>query len=624
MTPKSILLVTLVTTSSLFFWTITPNYFATPKEVVYSLFLIAISLITIYYLSVKKSLRLPSFNTVIPLIMFVISVSLSLIFNPEGRPEALGSKASILLTLPIIALYINYHASTTLRNTFLNTLVAVGSLLSLHSLLSLIVFSKLAWLPQYMQTQSFTPTGSYLTTLFLIIISLSITIYQLKKMSHGVYYKVALLIFHIVAVVAIVAQMMPGNPLSPELLPYSSSWSIALDALKSIRSLFFGIGISNYSLLYTSVRPLAINASELFNLLPQSATSELLTLLPTAGLLSTISLIYLMIITLYHARTTTLFTPTIITIIAFFLIPSSLIQYLLLFIVYGLVSKEPSIEHIALKHKSNIIISILVLFLTAAYLYPTVSNYASEYFINASRVAIAGGESQKAYESHLRALSISPKISNYYISFADINFRLALALSQKPNLSDEDRQNVSKLIQQSIESCKNAIALRPNDSRSWVALAKIYQNLITVAQGADNFALEAYTKAVSLDRANPELRVELGNLFSQLASLPKNASSSSVLRQRALNEISTSLQLKNDFAAAYYSLARIFKETNETDKAQAAYDLALKYLDPNSPEYARVLSEKNQPESTKAPSPSPIPSPIGGGQIDLPTEELNN
>ena len=624
MTTKSILLVTLITLCSLFFWTITPNYFATPKEVVYSLVILVIGIITIHSLLVKKTLRLPSIYTIAPLILFIVSVTLSLIFNPEGRPEALGSKASILLSLPIIALYFNYHATSALSKILVNSLVWVGSLLSLHSLLSLITLSKLIWLPQYMQSQAFTPTGSYLTTLFLISVSLSISIYQLKKNTQGVYYKVALLIIHIVAIVAIVAQMLPGNPLSPELLPYGSSWSIALDALKSIRSLFFGIGISNYSLLYTSVRPLAINASELFNLLPQSATSEFLTILPTAGLLTSISLIYLMLKTVYQSRATLLFAPTILTVITFFLIPSSLIQYLLLFTIYGLVSREPSTDHVSLKHKSNIIISILVLFLTGAYLYPTVSNYVSEYFINRARVATIAGESQKAYESHLRALSISPRISNYYISFADINFRLALALSQKPNLSEEERQNVSRLIQQSIESCKNAIALRPNDSRSWVALAKIYQNLITVAQGADNFALEAYTKAVSLDRANPELRVELGNLFSQLASLPKNASSSSALRERALNEISTSLQLKNDFAAAYYSLARIFIQTNETDKAQAAYDLALKYLDPNSPEYARVLSEKNQPETTKTPSPTPLPSPIDGGPLDLPTAESNN
>lgn len=594
MSLKSVVTLILITLSSLFFWTITPNYFATPKEVIYAITIAIISITSIHHLFAYKNIYLPTITTIIPLLLFSLSVALTLYLNPEGRPEALGSKGAILLALPIIALYFNYQKSTATSRIITNSLQIIGALLSLHSLLSLVFLSRSAILPVYMQSQAFTPTGSYLTTLFLILTSLFISVYNLKKNTHGIYYQTALIVLNIIATVAIVAQMLPGNPLSPSLLPYSSSWSIALDTLKSVRSLFFGIGISNYSLLYTSVKPLSLNATELFNLLPQSATSEMLTILPTAGLLATISLIYIILKTLYLARSSALFVPAILAAISFFVIPSSLIQYLIIFAIYATVSAEPYQTPVTLKHNLHLLVALLISLSTIAYLYPTVSNYISEYHINSARAAVASGESQKAYESHLKALVISPKISNYYISFADISFRLALALSRKPDLTDDDRQNISKLIQQSIESCKKAIALRPNDSRSWVSLAKIYQNLITVSQGADSFALEAYTKAVSLDRANPELRVELGNLFAQLATLPKNASSSSILRDRALNEITTSLQLKNDFAAAYYSLAKIYAQTNQTDKAKTAYELALKNLDTNSPEYSRVQSELNQ------------------------------
>lgn len=603
----------LIVAESLLFWTFTPNFYATPKEVLYSLATLVISYLAIYHLLVKKTLRLPTATTVIPLLLFILSISLSIFFNPEGRPEALGSKASILLTLPLFSLFFTYTATSITKRFLVNSVVVVGSILSLHSLVSLLFLYRLSMLPLYMQSQTFTPTGSYLTTLFLIVSSIVLIISQLKHPTARPTLKIGLLMLHVVALVAVIAQMLPGNPLSPQLLSYTSSWSIALDALKSMRSLLFGIGISNYSLLYTSVRPLTINASELFNLLPQSATSELLTLLPTAGILATMSLLYIMLKTFILSRNNILFTPVILTIISFFIIPSSLIQYLLLFIFYGILTTDQQSLTSHLKNHSNLLVAAVILVLNGLYLYPTGSNYLSEYYINRAQRAISANESQVAYDSHLRALTVSPKISNYYISFADISFRLALALSQKPNLSDEDRQNISKLIQQSIESCKNAISLRPNDSRSWVALAKIYQNLLNVAQGADNFALEAYTKAVSLDRANPELRVELGNLFNHLATLPQNASSSATLRARALNEISTSLQLKNDFAAAYYSLAKIYIQTGESAKAQTAFDLALKYLDPESPEYARVQSEKIQP------NPSPSPTPIPQDSVEIPS-----
>ena len=84
-----------------------------------------------------------------------------------------------------------------------------------------------------------------------------------------------------------------------------------------------------------------------------------------------------------------------------------------------------------------------------------------------------------------------------------------------------------------MESGKAAITLRPNDPRTWLTVAKIYQNLINVADNAETFALESYTKAIALDRANPSLRLEYANLLAQIADSKKTTIESAILKNRA-------------------------------------------------------------------------------------------
>lgn len=621
----------------LFFSTLTPNFISTPKEIILTISTILILLSLAFHTLIHKKITLPNISIATPLLVFILSIIASLYFNPEGRPEALGSKGLILILLPVITFFLSGALTLSLQKLILNLLIVTSNLLSLHSLLSLTFLHNSPYLPSYMQNISFTPTGSYLTTLIFIISGFTLGLGLLKQ-AHTNFkpFLIFSLILNITGAVAIISLLLPGSALAPNLISYTASWSIALDALKSLRSLLFGIGLSNYTLLYSAVKPVSINLTPLWNTLPSTGTSELLTLLPTAGIIATLSLLYLMFKAIIRSINTPLFFTTILIVASFFLIPATLPLYFLFFLFISLTDPTASPHPLSL-HFSQFIASFLLI-LTLILVYLTAPSYLSEYYMRQAQLALESNDSQRVYDLHLKAIKFSPKISNYHLSFAEINFRLASALSQKDSLSDTDRETITNLIKQSVLSGKSGIELRPNDSKTWLTVAKIYQNLINIADNSDTFAEQTFARALSLDRANPLLNLEYANLLSQLATNQKDPAQAALLRSRAISAMQITLQIKPDYANAYYNLAKLYESSQDFPRAISAMQEGLKYLPTSSTDYQQALTELENlkakapkpvesslptpsPSPTNLLTPSPLPSPLSGGPISLPTTE---
>ncbi len=411
----------------LIFWSFTPNPFATPKELGIAIVGI-VSLLSLAYQAAKtKNLSSLSLSTSLPLILFMISIIATLFANPEGRPEALQSKGLTLILLPMLAYIIATYKSNHLVSFSQKLLVGIGTFFSIHSLLSLVFLSKSPYLPTIMQNISFTFTGSYPTTLTIILLSFVLLASYLKNLNKKQRtWSYLILSLHIIALTAIIALMFPGGALSPNNLSFSASWSIALDALKSMRSLFFGIGLSNYSLLYTSVKPLFVNTTTLWNTLPATSVNEILTLLPTAGVLATISLFYLILHLLIKTFKTPLFLPSLVIILSLFAFPASSSIYLLFFLFYGLSDHRES----TVKHVSSLqayLTGIVCVVVAVAIAFISSRTILSERYITLAQQKLASTNTQEAYQYHIKAIQTSPKITNYHLSFADVNFKLAAA-----------------------------------------------------------------------------------------------------------------------------------------------------------------------------------------------------
>lgn len=604
----------LITLSFLFLWTITPNFFSSSKQLVVLLTTLIVALSFFVTIFAKRSLSYRKTPLSIAVLVFGVSIIITLLVGVEGRPEALAGKGGLLLALSAFA-YLTYNLgqSKSIKKTVLTTTSWTASLLAIHSLLTLTIGSKLTFLPVFMQAKSFTPTGDYLTTLIIIIVGLAICVNRLRLQAASKSINLIHIVLGTIAVVAIISLMLPGGALTPTFIPYRETWAITLDALKSTKSLFFGIGLSNYSSLFTAVKPLSLNGTSLWNIVPQTGTSEFLTILTTAGLFGGISLLYLFITALKAARETNLYAPLTIVIVALILTPATIPIYVLFFaILSGLNESEQS--DLSVSQTTSTLIALagtaisLTLFAYAA------KPIISEYYIGLSQTALKNNDGKAVYDLHQQAIKYSPRITTYRMSYAEVNLILASSLSQKASLSDQEKETISQLVQQAVTEAKNATTLRPNYSPAWVTLAKIYRNLINVAEGADTFAVDNYAKAVALNPADPTLRIEFGGLFYQLATKSEDVKTKEIYFSRSQSEFQTAIQLKPTLPNAYYNLSKLLETVGDNESAYLAMQKAISLLGPDNSELSRATAELETlktklPKASATPTPSPTPTP---------------
>lgn len=646
---KSILsfgLLLLVFLTPLIFTSLTPNYFTTAKQALIVLVVaafLAAEAVMIY--SQKKFVLLRS-SLILPLVLFGASLLLSLSLNREGRTESLVGYGLLYFLGLILAIFASKLARIeSARKAILLTLTASTTILALATLLQLTIFPQLS-LPAIFSSRAFTPTGNTLTTLSLLVIGAVGSYSYASRLARGTlqYVLFACGITTTIAAVALASLMTPGGELAPNLLPLSASWSIALDALKGLPTLLIGVGPANFSSLYTAVKPLSLNATNLWNITPASSSSELLQILSTLGLFGFASFLLLPLTAIFRRPTSktplqeTIFLVFLTTFLALVVTPISSSLAIIFFITLGILL--PSSEHeLTLSPAFATLTAAVFLFLTVTGTYFYSRFLLAEYHLRQAQLALTNNNGLEVYNHSIAAVSLVPTMTNYRLSYSQVNLSLASALSQKADLTEADRTQITTLVSQAIREGRLATTLRPSDARTWINLGSVYRNLINVAEGAEQYALSAYIQAISLDRANPALRVEYGGILFQLASAEEDTDTKNRLLSQALTELQTAIQLKGDYANAYYNLSKVYSAAGNTVAAYNAMAQAVASLDPSSPdleiakeELAQLQSSlpspapsnppaSSDPTPTPSPSelsaPSPLPSPLDGGPLTL-------
>jgi tetratricopeptide (TPR) repeat protein len=627
----------------LFYTTQTANYFSTPKLLLLGLVLM-LSLAAWALPLVRREVRFATHPATIPALLIVIAMSVNLLFRSEARFEALVTRAAPYMLGAFIVLFLptSLHMTEKTKELASRLFLGMTSLLALHSLLQLTFLHKLTTLPTYLQSQFFTPTGGLLTTLSLLLLGGIFLAGYLRQNQHPTALYGTLLALHTIALVAYLAILVPGNFAKLDVLPWSASWSLALDALKRGSNLILGVGLGNYGVLYSAAKPLFLNSTAYWNVVVQNGNPELLHLLATTGLLGTGALALLGTTAATHGLKS--------TTRPFALLPLATGTLLLLtpfnvslwtVFVALLVVSLPTTEH---THTIEAPLSWSLLALTLLAIgslgFVSYRLTRAEVAMRSAQRALGANDGKAIYDLHIDAINSLPWNTEYHLSYAQVNLTLASAISAKKDLTDSDRTTITQLVSQAIREGKTAVALRPSDSRSWQYLGLTYRNLINVAQGADQFALDAYAQAVSLDPANPALRFDFASLLAQLAQTEKDETKQSAYYARAVSEYQTAIQLKADYANAYYNLSKVLEMTKNYESAAAMLDKTISLLpDGNDKqtaqsEFETLKAKLPKPSATPAASPepsvkpassdlsepTPLPSPLPGGPVALPKD----
>ena len=577
----------------------TTDAFIVPKQAI----LAFVALGGVFFLGLKgiitNGVRFKRTPFDLPILLFGLAAILSSIF-------AVNKNDSFIALVPFLFAILLFFVITNFIKKEKDLLYATSALIlggAVVSIITLLSYFKLFILPfPFAKVQTFTPFGSLFDQALYLIVILSIALYTawpaLRKRevnrSRLVFVGGAFFILLGIAISILAAFTIQ----KPTILPYQTGFqtafaSISQDTGRVIQGFLMGSGLGTYITDFTRFKPATINAdATLWSLSFLRSSSYALELLATTGLLGILSFVFLAYRIL---RTKPLFIPLVVLLIFAVIFPFAFTEIVLLFAVLGIYSAQQALSE-RQKHKffdvelklvalrrgvlaltdpgskveseyGNLlpvafligtgVFTLLLGIMTARFL-------VSDYMFQQSLVAASQNNAQKTYQLETDAIRMFPQRDGYHRIFSQINLSLAnniaLSIPQGSSPSAETQQTIVQLIQQAINSGRNATTISPQTAINWQNLSSIYRSLIGFGQNADQFALLTAQQALALDPNNPQQYINFGGIYYQLQQW-----------DNAIRQFQIAASLKPDFANAYYNLGHALEMKNDLKGALAQY-----------------------------------------------------
>ncbi len=430
--------------------------------------------------------------------------------------------------------------------------------------------------------------------------------------------------------------MLPGQPAQLVLPPLGTSWSIVLDSLRVPRAAIIGQGPGGYANTFLRYRPAALNINRYWQMVFNSAMGMPLTVVVQLGLLglATWLMLAFRFITKVLGSVKSANNPTnnkqplhdqlkqsplswvILSsfIMQFFLQPSFLmigLQGILIafwtaelshhFTTLNLHALSANLDKDLDKEKNgdterfrthpsdveqvsqqqNQAEKIISLGTNGALVagllllaYAVGQAYASFNHLYQAEKALMENNAVAVYEHQQKAVTLNPSLDSTRRTYALTNLQIALALSNKTDISEQEQAQVSSLLEQAVREAQAATTIDPQDSQNWSVLAQIYQQLIGSVDEADQWAVNAYVSAIQTSPSDPLLRIQLGTILMQQEQL-----------QQAANLFSQATELKPDLPSGYFYLGQVQRAAQDPISAQRSWQQALALLEPGTEDY---------------------------------------
>src|SRR4030042_1665991 len=535
------------------FLPIFPNYFTTVKLIILSAGVCLAILIKLTRMIVSGNFDISVTNFDFPVFLLAIAYLASSILRTPNKMEAffLPGTAAILIFAAIYYFLVNQLKEKDKEYLLLSVFLS-GIIVSLFSFFSITgIFSKISVLPVYLKDKLFTTQGGNLpTALFLAVViplGISLVIAQ-KDVVKKAFFAISLGVVTF-GLVLNIYNILPGKPTSPMFIDYKTSWSNAKLISLVLLLVIFAFFSATLELIFLMLLLLAVNSKSKriglkFGIVATNPTESS----DFAGQ----------------------FAPRIPAILA----------------------------------TLPILVGIIVLVVIG---FRVVS---AEYLFNNSINALAANDGTKTYTLMQQAINKNSTVDRYHATMAQVNLALANSIAQKPEgqqITEEERTTITQLIQQSINEGKAAVSLNASRSGNWDLLAALYQSIMAFSQGADQFAIQAYSQAVALDPVNPLTRLNLGGVYYSIKDYDS-----------AIDVFKLAVMAKIDYANAHYNLAIAYRENGDIEKAITEMTNVLSLVDRNTPDYDLAKKELDNLEAKK-----PVVEEVTPGTENLTPPQTN-
>ncbi len=585
------------------------NLFDTPKLtliLVSSLLLLLIKSIKVFW---NKSIDINIGKHDLAVLLFIVAAGLSAILVSPNKSDVLyipGSLSFVILS----GFYYYCINQFEKRSDFLNAFLISSFILALTQIFSFFGINKLfTFLPDFAKDTVFTPFGNIINTILILTSSLPILIYRAlnnKDVSEKILS--ALVIVIIILGIGTSTKMILSNNDNPIfVLSYKNSWSIAADSLKS--NPITGVGLSNFGYAFEKFKPVQFNLQKDWNIKYIQGSSFGMTALAENGLAGLAAILFLLFIILknnnwkkpHHLS-------VLIVFVGMLLLPASITLLPLFFVLLSISTETKKVNLLKTESKTiSLLPSISSAILVALIIYLYAKPLYADILFTKSTEDLNEGKVSSAYENINKATKINPYVDKYHLLSSALNLAIAENIAKKQDITEDDKNNISKLVQQAIRESKAAVSVNTTKSSNWESLSNTYKTISVFAKGAETFAIESINQAISLDPINPLLRIKLANLYYSQKKY-----------DLAIEALKLAVLAKPDLPNAHYNLAIVYKEAKQLDKAKEEMNITLSLLGKNSTDYEKALKELQDIEELTKPEQSA--KPIIDPQIELQPE----
>jgi len=438
-------------------------------------------------------------------------------------------------------------------------------------------------------TSGWTVTGSMIAEmvlfLFLFVNWLGKLISKLKeKVEFGDYFKEALAtaFFGLMMLLDVYRLVKMGWVY----LDLNSAWVVAVETLKN--NPFFGVGPGNFVEAFSRFRPVSFNATKLWSNTFGVSSVGILNIWTELG---TVGLVIVMVLVgmVWKKRKNKGFGELVLLGLVALIFPSTFLIWVLLF--WSLASNWGELKTIKLSlplgekgiNVMPYLVSVVVLALVGFSGYKMVRATMGDYYWRQSLVATSKNDGSGAYNNQIKAISINPKLADYRAVYAQTNLALAqnfLNVEKKEDLTEENKQKASTLIQQAVREAQAAVNLDQRMPAYWSNLGLVYKSLIGLVDSTLDWSVQSYQQAAILDPVDPNINMSLGSI-----AYGANDYASA---ERYFEEV---VKDKTDLANAWYNWAYSAKQQNKLQDAVTRLDQALKLVPADSTDYEKANKE---------------------------------
>jgi len=392
-------------------------------------------------------------------------------------------------------------------------------------------------------------------------------------------------------------------------LTHRGGWSIDKEVIQ--RNPILGTGPGTFIYNYSLYKPENINQTVFWNLRFTNAPSEILSLISEVGILGLIALLALIGAFLFKVIKNFirseeeltgstgikigLFSSWLVLAMSWFFYPQSLtlIFVFWLFFTFLVVMTSDKSDarvidfrgpgKIALIASFGFIIAVIVVI---GLLYFESSKFIGEVKYKTGIEMIRRGELDNGINKVIRATVANPYEDKFYRNLAQFFLvQIRQNLNNQKLTSEEQARRVQMGISNAVNSAVRATTLNSKNVLNWISRGSIYRNLLTLINGAGDWAIKSYQEALGREPSNPFIYTEIARTYVDMADLvtaqaQQNEQAKKQIAEylnKAAEAYSKAIGLKPNYAPAHFEIALVYDRQGKTNEAIAKMEDNKKY-----------------------------------------------